>query len=80
MAKKFKGGSNFKVPKLDLKDETKKGTGLGLAYCKMIMQGYGGDITCESKLGKYTRFALSFPKVELGEDFGASASSLDKRH
>ena len=25
MAKKFKGGSNFKVPKLDLKDETKKG-------------------------------------------------------
>ena len=25
MAKKFKGGSSFKVPKLDLKDETKKG-------------------------------------------------------
>jgi two-component system, OmpR family, aerobic respiration control sensor histidine kinase ArcB len=47
--------------------ETKKlvdgGTGLGLSFCKMVMETYGGDITCKSKLGEYTEFTLSFPKV-----------------
>jgi signal transduction histidine kinase len=43
-------------------DKTHKGAGLGLAFCKIVMQGYGGDITCKSRLGKYTRFILSFPK------------------
>jgi signal transduction histidine kinase len=37
------------------------GSGIGLAYCKEIMQSYGGDITCDSVEGKYTEFALSFP-------------------
>ncbi len=49
------------------KDDTKKGTGLGLAYCKIIMHGYGGDITCESKLGKYTKFILTFPKINIAD-------------
>jgi signal transduction histidine kinase len=42
---------------------TKKagGTGLGLAFCKKAMQKFGGDIICESELGKYTRFKLIFP-------------------
>ena len=47
--------------------ETKKsvsgGTGLGLAFCKMVMESYGGNITCNSELGKYTEFVLSFPKI-----------------
>jgi two-component system, OmpR family, aerobic respiration control sensor histidine kinase ArcB len=40
----------------------KGGTGLGLAFCKMIMQIYGGDIDCQSVEGEYTTFTLSFPK------------------
>ena len=39
------------------------GTGLGLSYCKRTMQALGGDIHCESELGEYTAFILSFPKV-----------------
>ena len=38
------------------------GTGLGLAYCKRTMKALGGDIRCESELGEYTAFVLSFPK------------------
>ena len=39
------------------------GTGLGLAFCKMVMQSYGGDITCQSQEGKFTEFTLTFPRL-----------------
>lgn len=39
------------------------GTGVGLAFCKTIMQSYGGDIICNSLEGEYTEFVLSFPRV-----------------
>lgn len=39
------------------------GTGVGLAFCKTIMQLYGGEITCNSTEGEYTEFVLSFPCV-----------------
>ena len=39
------------------------GTGLGLCYCKRTMQALGGDIYCESELGKYTVFTLCFPEL-----------------
>jgi signal transduction histidine kinase len=45
--------------------DSKDGTGLGLAFCKMIMQSYAGDITCDSKEGKYTEFSLHFPKLSV---------------
>lgn len=38
------------------------GTGLGLAFCKMVMQAYNGDITVWSRSGKFTEFVLHFPK------------------
>jgi len=47
----------------ELKTTTHGGTGLGLAFCKMVMESYGGDIKCESIEGKYTSFTLSFPKI-----------------
>jgi len=46
------------------KSNSRGGTGLGLAFCKMTMESYGGDITCDSKEGEYTEFSLNFPKVK----------------
>lgn len=43
--------------------DSSRGTGLGLAFCKMVMQGLGGDIMCNSTYGKFTNFALYFPKI-----------------
>lgn len=43
---------------------TRHGTGLGLAYCKMVMTGFGGDIVCTSVYGEYAQFALLFPKLK----------------
>lgn len=42
---------------------TKYGTGLGLAFCKTVMENLGGDITCVSKEGIFTEFTLTFPCV-----------------
>jgi two-component system CAI-1 autoinducer sensor kinase/phosphatase CqsS len=39
------------------------GTGLGLAYCKRVMNAFNGDIRCESVAGEYTEFCLSFPVI-----------------
>lgn len=43
------------------------GTGLGLSFCKRSMRAMGGDITCESVLGEFTRFEMRFPRVAKGE-------------
>lgn len=40
------------------------GTGLGLAFCKMVMLAIEGDISVRSKSGKYTEFILHFPKLK----------------
>ncbi|MBL6791483.1 MAG: response regulator [Methylophilaceae bacterium] len=41
----------------------KDGTGLGLAFCKRNMIAFGGDIICESVVGKWTKFSLLLPKI-----------------
>ena len=38
----------------------KGGTGLGLPFCKRVMQAFGGDIICESKEGEGVEFYLKF--------------------
>jgi two-component system CAI-1 autoinducer sensor kinase/phosphatase CqsS len=43
------------------------GTGLGLAYCRRVMQAFGGSIRCESVKGQYTEFTLQFPPVGADE-------------
>ncbi|MEO7641177.1 MAG: response regulator, partial [Ramlibacter sp.] len=43
------------------------GTGLGLAYCRRVMNAFGGRIECDSVLGQYTRFTLHFPVVTASE-------------
>jgi len=44
--------------------ESGHGSGIGLSFCKMVMDGLGGSITCESEFGVYTRFTLLFPRTE----------------
>jgi C4-dicarboxylate-specific signal transduction histidine kinase len=38
-----------------------QGAGIGLSFCKMVMQGIEGEIQCESEEGEYTLFRLYFP-------------------
>ena len=36
------------------------GTGLGLAFCQLVMDSFDGTITCDSVEGEYTEFRLMF--------------------
>lgn len=38
------------------------GTGIGLSFCKSVMEGLGGDIICSSTEGEFCQFTLFFPK------------------
>jgi signal transduction histidine kinase len=42
-----------------------KGTGLGLSITYGIVQEHGGTITCDSSVGKGTRFTLTLPGASL---------------
>jgi two-component system, CAI-1 autoinducer sensor kinase/phosphatase CqsS len=41
-----------------------QGAGIGLSFCKMVMESIGGQIQCESREGEYTTFRLIFPSVD----------------
>ena len=49
-----------------------EGTGLGLAFCRRAMRAFGGDVRCESELGHFTEFTLTFPPTT---DLGAVPSA-----
>lgn len=38
-----------------------QGAGIGLSFCKMVMDSIGGAIDCESTPGDHTTFTLTFP-------------------
>lgn len=57
------------IPKKDLPyifdrfyTKSKTGIGIGLAFCKMVIEDLGGHIECISELGEHTTFILSFPE------------------
>lgn len=37
------------------------GSGLGLSFCRAAVEGLGGEIYCESRLGQGTRFVVKLP-------------------
>jgi len=41
---------------------TNKGHGIGLAFCQMTLELWGGSIQCQSVYHHYTEFILRFPK------------------
>jgi len=54
-----------------------RGSGIGLNFCKMVMEGIGGSIQAESVEGAYTRIILSFPNAprpELDSELSRSSS------
>lgn len=40
------------------------GTGIGLSFCKLVMNGFGGTILCDAKQNEFTLFTLSFPRID----------------
>jgi len=38
-----------------------RGLGMGLAFCKEVVEAHGGDIEAESKVGVGTKFTVSLP-------------------
>ena len=41
---------------------TGQGTGLGLSFCKLVVEGLGGTIGARSELGKFTEFRIRIPR------------------
>jgi two-component system CAI-1 autoinducer sensor kinase/phosphatase CqsS len=42
-------------------DDVSLGAGIGLAFCRDVMQAMGGAISCSSEKGIHTEFVLTFP-------------------
>jgi signal transduction histidine kinase len=45
-------------------ENTPKGLGLGLAYCRLAIQAHGGNIWVDSEVGAGSRFTFSLPSVQ----------------
>ena len=41
-----------------------EGSGVGLSFCKRVMESMEGSISCQSVLGEYAEFTLAFPKKD----------------
>ncbi|MCG6863182.1 MAG: ATP-binding protein, partial [Chromatiaceae bacterium] len=44
-----------------------RGTGMGLPFCRRVMNSFGGEVKCRSREGEYTELELTFPRVEVGQ-------------
>ena len=46
------------------KRSTKEANGLGLPFCRRVLEGFGGGIECVSEEGGFTEFVLTLPRVK----------------
>lgn len=62
-----KGMSNQQLSRLfdHFYTTTFMGTGIGLSFCKLVMERFDGKIACESEEGQYTTFILTFPRLKI---------------
>ena len=44
--------------------ESGRGFGIGLSFCKSVVETFGGRIEVQSQHEQFTRFILSFPAVD----------------
>jgi two-component system, CAI-1 autoinducer sensor kinase/phosphatase CqsS len=54
------------------------GTGVGLSFCRRVVEGFGGSITCSSEPSEGTAFTIRLPIVEAatpGADAAASGAA-----
>jgi CheY-like chemotaxis protein len=56
------------------------GTGLGLAYCKRVMEAFGGSIHCDSVPKKFTEFSMTFPLVPATEVHALQERAMEAAH
>lgn len=40
---------------------TTVGTGIGLSFCRLVIENFGGRMRCDSQYGEYTEFVMEFP-------------------
>jgi two-component system, CAI-1 autoinducer sensor kinase/phosphatase CqsS len=50
------------------------GSGLGLAFCRLVVENIGGTIHCDSKRGKGATFTVRLPALDTSEDSVANPS------
>ncbi|MFN2151440.1 MAG: ATP-binding protein [Anaerolineales bacterium] len=59
--KEVQGKLFQKFQQVSTTEGRRKGTGLGLAYCKLVVDAHGGEIWVESELGQGSSFIIQLP-------------------
>jgi len=66
------------VPFATSHDDT-GGTGIGLSFCRRVIEGFDGSIVCSSEPGKGTTFKIRLPVIEAKMDTAGPASAVSSQ-